>query len=233
MCILCFLVTLKVKHNVKCNGCFSNWFPVRSGVRQGSVLSPKLFTVFMNIFILNIRNQDLGCYVNFSLVSCILYADDVILLSASLAVLQDMLHIVHLTASDLLLEFNFDNSYGIAFAPNASNLPSLFARGKTLNWCSTVKYLGVYLVSGKHLRIDFDAVKRKFYSPCNCILSNSHCTNELIQLHLQESYCLPILTYAFPGLRANASQIKDLMSVGTVCTRKYFITTDGSQLNVV
>jgi len=51
-----------------------------------------------------------------------LYADDVILLSASLAVLQDMLHIVHLTASDLLLEFNVDKSYGIAFGPNTGNL---------------------------------------------------------------------------------------------------------------
>ena len=110
-----------------------------------------------------------------------------------------------------------------------------FVGGKTLNWCSTVKYLGVYLVSGKHLRIDFDAVKWKFYSACNCILSNSHCTNELIQLHLQESYCLPIglLTIFFPGLRANASQIKDLNVCWNSVYRKYFITTDGSQSNVV
>ena len=64
----------------------SYWFPVRSGVRQGSLLSPSLFAVFMNPFIMNIRNHDLGCYVSRSLVSCILYADDVILLSASLSV---------------------------------------------------------------------------------------------------------------------------------------------------
>jgi len=139
---------------------------VRSGVRQGSVLSPKLFTLFMNIFILNIRNHNLGCYVNRSLVSCILYADDVILLSASLTLLQDMLHIVRLTASDLLLEFIVDKSYDIVFRPNAGNLSSLFVGGKTLNRYSTVKSLGVYLVSGKHLRIDFYAVKRKFYSAC-------------------------------------------------------------------
>jgi len=35
---------------VNWNGCLSNWFPVCGGVRQGSVLSPNLFTVFMNIF---------------------------------------------------------------------------------------------------------------------------------------------------------------------------------------
>ena len=36
-----------------------------------------------------------------------------------------MLHIVHLTASELLLEFNVDKSYGIAFGPNVGSLPSL------------------------------------------------------------------------------------------------------------
>jgi len=90
----------------------------------------------MNIIILNIRNHDIRCYVNRSLVSCILYADDVILLSVSLAVLQDMRHIVQLNVSDLLLEFSVDKPYVIAFGPNASYLSSLFVGGKTLNyWC--------------------------------------------------------------------------------------------------
>jgi len=135
------------------------------------------------------------------------------LVSAFLTVLQGMLQSVHRTASDLLLEFNVDKSYGIAFGPNVGNLPSLSAGGKTLNWCSTVKYLRVYLVSGRHLRIDFDAVKQKFHSACNCVLSNSHCTSKLIQfLPSQESYCIPILRFAFTGLRANASQTRDSVS---------------------
>ena len=121
------------------------------------------------------------------------------------------------------MEPNAGKSYGIAFGPNAGNLPSLFAEGKTLNWCSTVRYLGVYLVSDKHLRTDFDAVKRKFYSACNCVLINSHCTNELIQLQLWESYCLPILTYAFPSPRANASPIKDLNDCWNSVYRKIFL----------
>ena len=43
-----------------------------------------------------------------------------------------MLHIGHLTASELLLEFNVDKSYGIAFGPNVGNLPSLCVGDKTL-----------------------------------------------------------------------------------------------------
>jgi len=68
----------------------------------------------------------------------------------------------------------------------------------------------IHLVTGKHLKIDFDVVKRKFYSACNCVISNSHNTNELIQLQLQESYCLPILTYAAPAFNADVCVTKDL-----------------------
>jgi len=49
-----------------------------SGVRQGSVLSPGLFAMFMNLIIKRVRYADLGCYVNRSLVSCVLYADEII-----------------------------------------------------------------------------------------------------------------------------------------------------------
>jgi len=73
----------------------SYWFDVKSGVRQGSVLSPGLFAVFMNLFIACVRSADLGCYVNGSLVSCVLYADDIIFLSASLTALQNMLEPGH------------------------------------------------------------------------------------------------------------------------------------------
>ena len=62
-------------------------------------------------------------------------------------VLQEMLHIVHLTASELLLQFNVDKSYGIAFGPNVGNLPSLCVGDKPLNWSSTVKYLGILMSS--------------------------------------------------------------------------------------
>jgi len=46
---------------------------VSSAVRQGSVLSPALFTVFVNVFIVCMRFADLGCYINRTTVSCVAY----------------------------------------------------------------------------------------------------------------------------------------------------------------
>ena len=48
------------------------------------------------------------------------------------------------------------------------------------------------------------------YSACNCVISSSHNTKELIQLQLQESYCLLILTYAAPAFNSDVCVTKDL-----------------------
>jgi len=70
------------------------------------VLSPVLFAMF----VLSIRSADLGCYINRAIVSCILYADDIILLSASVNVSQRMLNVVSQAAKSLLLQFNSKKS---------------------------------------------------------------------------------------------------------------------------
>jgi len=38
-------------------------FSVGGGVRQGSCLSPVIFTVFMNAFIVNLKVAGIGCHI--------------------------------------------------------------------------------------------------------------------------------------------------------------------------
>jgi len=94
-------------------------FCIRSGVRQGGVLSPSLFSIYIRQLIDSLKKSDFGCHVHGVYVGCIVYADDVILLSASVLHLQKMLDICSDQAADIDIVFNAKKS-------------SLFAVGKLL-----------------------------------------------------------------------------------------------------
>jgi len=76
-----------------------------SGVRQDSILSPRLFTVLINIVIVKLRDSGVDCSINNIFIGCVLYADDIVVLSATVF-FQDMLNICNETIMDMDLSFN-------------------------------------------------------------------------------------------------------------------------------
>jgi len=94
----------------------SRYFTVNTGVRQGSILSPSLFTVFINLLIVKLRESGDGCIVNNQYVGCIVYADDINILSCTIHGLQNMLNTCYEIAANLKLVFNCNKSKCIAFS---------------------------------------------------------------------------------------------------------------------
>ena len=50
---------------IRWNNSLWRMFSVKSGVRQDSTLSPSIFYVFMNAFIVSLRLLDVGCHINY------------------------------------------------------------------------------------------------------------------------------------------------------------------------
>ena len=78
--------------SVRWNTATSFKINVGSGVRQVSSFSPSMFTVFVNIFIINLHVLSVGCNVNDCYIGCLMYEDNLILLSATVNDLQVMLN---------------------------------------------------------------------------------------------------------------------------------------------
>ena len=76
-------------------------FNVGSGVRQGSSFSTALLKVFVNIFIINLRILSVDCNANGCYIDCLMFADDLILLSATVNGLQAMLKCCFSTSTEL------------------------------------------------------------------------------------------------------------------------------------
>ena len=76
---------------VKWNGVLSKPFRVLSGVRQGGVLSPHLFAIYVNDLILKLRETKNECYIADVFLACIVYADDICLLAPCRSALQKLI----------------------------------------------------------------------------------------------------------------------------------------------
>ena len=70
---------------VKWGGIVSYAFCIANRVRQGGVLSPVLFTIYMDEFLLQLKRKDIGCHWDHLFAGTLCYADNLILLASSLS----------------------------------------------------------------------------------------------------------------------------------------------------
>ena len=95
---LCFLnLVIYWYLNMSCcvqwNRVKSDYFRVLSGTKQGGVLSPRIFTMYMDGLILLLRKKGVGCHILNVFLACILYADDLCLIAPSRGAMQVLLSI--------------------------------------------------------------------------------------------------------------------------------------------
>ena len=70
--------------------CKSDFFQATNGVKQGSIISPILFIVYVDEFIVRLQASGLGCNIGRSYIGVFGYADDLSLLSPSVNALSKM-----------------------------------------------------------------------------------------------------------------------------------------------
>ena len=78
---------------VKLAGRKSGFFMISNGTRQGYVLSPALFSVYLDDLLKELRDKGLGCHIGGWWFGACGFADDLILLAPVRSVLQEMVKI--------------------------------------------------------------------------------------------------------------------------------------------
>ena len=76
---------------VKWNSAYSESFSTTNGVRQGSILRPFLFAIYMNELSLILNKLNIGCFIGNRCLNNIMYADDICCLAPSFRVSKNFL----------------------------------------------------------------------------------------------------------------------------------------------
>ena len=96
------------------------FFQSLAGVRQGGVLSPLMFAIFIDDIVDMVRRTNVGYYVNFTCCAIYLYADDIVLLAPSVTGLQFLLTACERYLSEIDMNINVSKSTCIRFGPRFS-----------------------------------------------------------------------------------------------------------------
>ena len=91
---------------IKRDNCLSQKIFPTNGVKQGGVLSPILFNMYIDILLKRLNNADIGCKMGMSSIGALAYADDIIFLCPSINSLKKMIKICEEFAKEYQLTFN-------------------------------------------------------------------------------------------------------------------------------
>ena len=70
----------------------SSFFTISNGVCQGGILSPVLFSIYMDDFSVLLSQSGIGCHIEGKCINHVFYADDLCLMAPCAIILQELIN---------------------------------------------------------------------------------------------------------------------------------------------
>ena len=189
ICRLLLYMYTNQKLRVKWANEYSGEFTVSNGVKQGGVISPLLYCIYIDGLINELIASGVGCFMGSVYAGIFMFADDLKLLAPSVSALNTMLNICINYAAKFDIIFN-DKSQLIIY--NASNdivpTPDVFINGVKLNAVTNVNHLG-HIIQNNIYKNDVSKCVGDFYKQFNSFMSDYSMLSSRIKHKLFISYC--------------------------------------------
>lgn len=176
---------------VRWAGVISGQFNVTNGVRQGGILSPFLFNLFVDDLSVALNSCNTGCVVGDAVINHVMYADDLVLVSPCQDGLADLIKICESYGLSHDILYNSKKSAVMVFR-NHSLFPMTVdfqICGKSIPVVNRVKYLGHWICDSLKDNEDLLRQCRMLYAQCNILKHRfSMCTTP-VKIRLFKTYC--------------------------------------------
>ena len=170
----------------------SKGFKVTNGVRQGGILSPYLFNIYLDDLSITLRKQYAGCKIADRIINHLLYADDLVLMCPSYRGLQDLLDICSEYADKHDIKFNTKKSV-VLIRKNqilkSAIVPEFILSNEPLTEVKEVKYLGHFITDDGKDDKDILNACGQLYAQGNTLIRKFHMCTEKVKIKLFVTYC--------------------------------------------
>ena len=207
---------------VKWDDQWSDWFQITAGVRQGGVLSPDFYCLYVNELINILKSSGAGCYILDVFAAALIYADDMAVLAPSLKGLQRLLKHCEEYCNEWDILLNGKKSKNMCFGKGTTPLYKPKIAGSSIEWVDQWDYLGVTLQSGNNFSCSVDKTIRKFYRVANAILRVEGRSDDVVMLQLLETHCVSVLTYAIEVIKVTDQKRRQMRVAYNSIFRKLF-----------
>ena len=187
---------------IRWGNAFSNSFNVKNGIKQGGLLSPYLFNLYVDQLSANLTAAGVGCVVKNVIVNHLSYADDMVLIAPSAYALQSLLNICSTYAIVHNILYNTEKSYCMICWPKRflfKFLPNFYLQNDVLEYISVYKYLGVLI--NEHMNDNDEMLQRmrNIYATGNMVIRKfGKCGTDIkilmFKTFLSQVYCCSLWT---------------------------------------
>ena len=175
---------------VKWGSLISYVFPVNNGVRQGGILLPLLFNVYINDLSRSLSILPIGCCSGENVINHLMYADYIILLSPSAKGMQRLLDKAYAYGCEYDILFNSQKSQLMIFDTMKLGYDGNIILGEApLTVTNSYKYLGHIITDNLSDEADLEDKERGLYRRCNVLLRTFHFCSDEAKNKLFTCYC--------------------------------------------
>ena len=177
---------------VRWGSALSDNFLITNGVRQGGILSPLFFNVYMDCLSESLCNTQTGYNVGGVMINHLMYADDLVIISPSAKGLQRLVDIcaVYGQIHDIL--FNQDKTVCM-YMPSGNhyylNTPVVILNGIQLAFVRTYTYLGTVMTCDNADDANMRRQRGICYARANGIIKNCSMCSPVVKATLFRTFC--------------------------------------------